>query len=343
MKKKIQKVVFPIFVFFLVLALAACGAQSQTKPTADAMVSKDAVSTPKADDYPNKAIDLIVPFTAGSPGDIFSRTFGKIAEKYLGQSIVIVNKEGGSGAIGVSHMLSQPADGYTIVYHSSTFAYTMASGQVSFKSKDILPIATIQADYQTVAVLKDSPFKTFDDLVKYAKANPGKLKISGSTVKGTNHVFALKIFKEAGIQASYIPYDGGNKSVLALLGGNVDALVGSSSVVNAQVDAGEIRLLAVSSGVRAPNRKDIPTLKELGLTKIVDENIWRGFFGKPGIPLERLDKLSKVFEQVAKDSEWQEYQKKENQIDFYKNSADFTKYFEQFIKDGEEILKSLPN
>jgi putative tricarboxylic transport membrane protein len=341
LKKKIQKVVSPIFILFLVLALAACGAQRSDKSTE--VVSKGIGSAKKADDYPNKAINLVVPFTAGSPGDVFSRTFGKIAEKYLGQTLVIVNKEGGSGAIGVTHMLSQPADGYTIVYHSSTFAYTMAAGQVSFKTNDILPIATINADYQTVGVKKDSPFKTFDELVKFAKANPGKLKFSGSTVKGTNHVLALKIFKEAGIQASYIPYDGGNKSVLALLGGNVDALVGSSSVVNAQVDSGDLRLLAVSSGERVPNRKDVPTLKELGLTKIVDENIWRGFFGKPGIPKERLNKLESAFEQVVKDPAWQEYQKKENQIDFYKNSADFTKYFEQFMKDGEEVFKGLPN
>jgi putative tricarboxylic transport membrane protein len=339
LKKNVNKVVSSIFILFLVLALVACGAQKKSTEVA----SNGVGSAKKADDYPNKAINLVVPFTAGSPGDVFSRTFGKIAEKYLGQPLVIVNKEGGSGAIGVTHMLSQPADGYTIVYHSSTFAYTMAAGQVSFKTKDILPIATINADYQTVGVNKDSPFKTFDDLVKFAKANPGKLKVSGSTVKGTNHVLALKIFKEAGIQASYIPYDGGNKSVLALLGGNVDALVGSSSVVNAQVDSGDLRLLAVSSGERVPNRKDVPTLKELGLTKIVDENIWRGFFGKPGIPKERLEKLEKAFEQVVKDPAWQEYQKKENQIDFYKNSADFTKYFEQFMKDGEEVFKGLPN
>jgi putative tricarboxylic transport membrane protein len=340
LKKKLKQVIAPAIVSLLVLALAACGSANQTNTTLSSKI-KDSGPTQKADDYPNKPVTLVIPFSPGVAGDTFSRTFAKIAEKYLGQSIAPVNKEGGSGAVGVSHMLAQPADGYTITYHSSTFAYTMAAEQVPFKSKDIVPIASINADYQVLAVKNDSPFKTFDDFVKYAKANPGKAKVAGAQTKGTNHVLALKIFQGAGINATYIPDEGGSSSVVAVLGGNVDALKGSSSVINQQVDAGELRLLAVSSGERASNRPNVPTFKELGLTKIVDENIWRGFFGKPGIPQERLDKLSKVFEQVIKDPEWRNYMKNEQQIDFYKNSADFTKYFNEYIADAEVLFKSL--
>jgi putative tricarboxylic transport membrane protein len=343
LKENIKRMITSVTVFFLVFALAACGPQNQTKSAADTKDSsaKASGSTPKADDYPNKPVTFVIPFSPGVAGDTFSRTFAKIAEKYLGQTVVPLNKEGGSGAIGVSYMLSQPADGYTITYHSSTFAYTIAAGQVPFKAQDIVPIASINADYQVLAVKKDSPFKTFDDFVKYAKANPGKLKVAGSGTKATNHVLALKIFKGAGIDASYIPYDGGSKSLLAVLGGNVDALSASSSVVNQQVDAGELRLLAVTSGERAPNRPDVPTFKELGLTKIVDEDIWRGFFGKPGIPQDRLDKLSKVFAEVIKDPEWRTYMKNEQQIDLYKNSADFTKFFNEYVADAEELFKTL--
>ncbi|SDI83457.1 Bug family tripartite tricarboxylate transporter substrate binding protein [Paenibacillus naphthalenovorans] len=335
---KIKSVMASVIILSLAFTLAACGSQSQTQPAGG---TADSPSTPPEDDYPNKPINLVIPFSPGVAGDTFSRTFAKIAEKYVGQPFVPVNKEGGSGAVGVSYMMSQPADGYTITYHSSTFAYTMASGQVPFKTKDIVPIASINADYQVLAVLKESPFSTFDDFVRYAKANPGKLKVSGSQTKGTNHVFLYKILKEAGIEANYIPYDGGSKTLLALLGGNVDALVSSSSVVNQHVDSGEVRILAVTGSERAPNRPDVPTFKELGLTNIVDENLWRAFFGKPGIPQHRLEKLSKAFEQVIQDPEWRKFMETDQQIDFYKNTADFTEYFNNYVTDAEEVFKNL--
>lgn len=348
-----------LLVFVVLTGCSSNSSSTSSKPqnekTEPAASPKDSGSTSQAssemspapmpekpkDDFPNKPLTIVIPFSPGVAGDTFSRTFGKIAEKYLGQPVVPVNKEGGSGAIGVTHMLAQPADGYTILYQSSTLAYTIAAGQMPFKASDIVPISVINADYQALSVKKDSPFQTYEDLLKYAKENPGKLKIGGTGTKSTNHVFALKIMKGAGIQANYIPYSGGSGTLTALLGGNVDAITTSSSVVNQQVEAGEVRILAVSSGQRIANRPDAPTFKELGLTDIDDELIWRAFFGKPGIPQERLDKLSEVFAQVIKDPEWQDYQKKSKQMDFYKDSKQFSQFFNKYVSEAEVMFKDL--
>jgi putative tricarboxylic transport membrane protein len=342
LKRNVKQLIALTVIFMLVFALAACGAQTPTKQGVGGAAPKDSAPTKKADNFPAKPINLVIPFGPGAAGDIFSRTFAKVAEKYFGQPIIPINKEGGSLAVGISYALSQPADGYNFVMGSSTIVYTIAAGQAPFKATDLLPLGTLKADYQVMAVKKDSQFKTFDDVVKYAKANPGKLKVGGSSTKSVNHVFALKIFEGAGIKASYIPYDAGNKTLLALLGGNIDAALSSANVVNQQVDSGDLRLLAVTSSKRVPDRPDVPTFKELGLTNIEDLLNWNGFFIKPGTPQEIVDKYNKVFEQVLNDPEWKDYLKKDKQMDFYKNSADFNKFFNNEVSDGMKLFKDLP-
>ncbi|WP_209124581.1 tripartite tricarboxylate transporter substrate binding protein [Alkalihalobacillus sp. BA299] len=346
----LKKVLLPSLVLLLMsILLIGCGSeptnetQNETpnEETPQNSGNEQAQEDVSTDDYPNEPLNIIIPFSPGVAGDTFVRTFARAAESYLGQNIVPINRDGGSGMIGVVEALNADPDGYTIVYQSSTLPYKLAAGEAPFETSDLVAISTINADYQVLAVRDDSPFETFEDFKKYAEENPGKLNISGSGSKGTNHVLYMKMVEGAGIEANYVTYAGGSQSLTAVLGGEVDALVGSSSVVNQYVDTGEVRILAVTGNERAENRPDIPTFKELGVTNIEDEFIWRGFFGHKDIPQERLEKLNEIIGQAIQDPIWLEYMEAQNQMNFYKDATEATDFFNNFTEDAKVIFENL--
>jgi putative tricarboxylic transport membrane protein len=323
-------------VFLLLFTLAACNSSTKTNENAS-----QSGGDKKASDYPNKPITIVVPFSAGGSGDIMTREVAKLAEKEFGKTVIVENKEGGSGAIALNYALGKPADGYTILNHSSTLPLTMASGEIPFEAKDIQPVATMVSNYQVLAVPKDSPFKTFEDFVDFAKKNPGKLNVVSSQTYGTTHIFSLKIMEGADINFNYIAYDGGSEALTRILGGNGDAITSSGEVVQQQVESGDLRLLGVSSAERLPTHPDVPTFKELGISSIDDELIWRAYFVKPGTPKEVVEKITEVLRKVSEDPEFKEYAKKTNQDIYFKTGEEFTEVFNTYYDDGVKLFKSI--
>lgn len=286
-----------------------------------------------AADYPEKPINWIIPFSPGSGADTFARTLIAATEDVLGQTIVPINKEGGGTAIGVAYSLAQPADGYTVFSQSDTLVLGITGGQWPVKAEDVQPVARINADYKTLVVPKNSPFKSFKDFVEAAKANPGGVKIAGVGAKSWSSFFVKKMSKGAGIELSYVPYDGGSAVVSAVLGENIDAAVVTSSNVNAQVDSGDLRMLAQSLGDRVEDRPDVPTFLEEGLTDINDEVLWRGVFTKAGTPEDVLQKLSAALKTATEDQRWQDYMANQRQQKAYMPYDEFTDYYKQQIID----------
>ncbi|MCP8615660.1 Bug family tripartite tricarboxylate transporter substrate binding protein [Salirhabdus salicampi] len=332
----------------LVLALFGCGANETGTETDDSSGPNDDTNTnsnddtntnKQEDDYPNKPITIVVPFSAGGSGDTMSRTFAKIAEKYVDVSFVVENKPGGSGAIALNHAKTKPADGYTILYHSSTLPFTMASGKIPFNKDDVQPIATLVSNYQALSVPVDSPFQTLEDFVNYAKDNPGKVKVSGSGINGTNHVFALKVEDSTDIDFNYVSYDGGGDALRAVLGNNVDAITSSGEVVNQAAEEGQVRILAVTSKERVEEHPDVPTFVEKGYTDISDEFIWRAFYAMPGVPEERIDKFNEIIQKVIDDPEWDEYRKNTNQDNYYNDGKTFTEIFNNYYDSAKRLFE----
>ncbi|MFJ5769906.1 Bug family tripartite tricarboxylate transporter substrate binding protein [Psychrobacillus sp. NPDC093180] len=311
---------------FLTSLLTAC---SQEEQKVEAKLSSD---------YPNKTITMIVPFAAGGSGDIMSREVARISEEFFGQKVVIENKEGGSGAIALNDAINRKADGYTILNHSSTLPLTMASGQIPFKPEDIEPLATMVSNYQILAVPVDSAFKTYEDFVAFAKENPRKLNIASSQTNGTNHLLALKLMSESEIDFNYVGYDGGGEALVRILGGNADAIVASGEVVQQQVESGELRLLGVSSSERVPLHPDVPTFKEMGLTSIDDELIWRGYFVKPGTPPQIKEKIIEVLKKVSETPEFKDYATKTNQDIYFKSGEELETIINDYYEDGQKLL-----
>lgn len=286
-----------------------------------------AAASAQAQDYPSKEIQWIIPFSAGSGADTFARTLIAATEDVLGVSIVPVNRDGGGTAIGTTAAATQAPDGYTLFSQSDTLALGLSKGDWPVSVDDVQAVARINADFKVLMVPASSPFSTFEEFVAHAKANPGQIKMGGVGSRSWSSAFVRKLTNAAGIEVTYVPYDGGSKVVSAILGENIDAAVITSSNINAQVDAGEIRMLAQSLGERTPERPDVPTFKEMGLTQIDGDVLWRGVFAPAGVPEEVLAKLSAAFEQAIKDPRWRDYMAKQKQQDAFMDHAAFDEYF----------------
>ncbi|GAB6156688.1 tripartite tricarboxylate transporter substrate binding protein [Desulfosporosinus burensis] len=304
-----------IILLALLLVSGIAGCSSKNAPTGN-----DPQKV--ADDYPNKPITWVIPFDPGSGADIFARTLGKSVEKNLGQNFVYLNKPGGSGGIALSYLKSQPTDGYTIGSHSSTMVYSIASKSIPYKIDDVSYIARINADPEVLAVPGNSPFKTLEDFIAYAKANPGKLKVAGVGAFSTASAVSDQLKAKAAIQYDYVPYQGGNEAAVAILGSNVDAGWYTSSNVRNYLESGKVRLLALATKDQDPSLKGVPTLKEKGFD--IEMILWRGIIAIPGMPEARVKKLEDAFAKAMTDPDWLKYMEQEKQVEAYLPSKEFT-------------------
>jgi len=290
--------------------------------------------------YPERPVNLVVPFGIGS-GDAQARSFANIAESYLGTTIVASNHPGGNSAIGINYALGQPADGYTIMFLSGSFPLLVAQGALPFTIDDVQPLVAFNADYVVIAVRSDSPFETFDDLAEHARANPGALNVGGTVLRGTHHIFAELVMSGADISMNYIPYEGANDSLVALLGGTIDVMATAPSTIRQYIEEGEIRLLGVSTRDRVAAYPDVPTFFEMGMEQIDDYLNYRGFYTHPDTPREIVEYLSEVFGEAARSQAWLDYLEREQQIDFYRDYAGLEVHVRQYYESIQSILTSL--
>ncbi|HBW34885.1 tripartite tricarboxylate transporter substrate binding protein [Desulfosporosinus sp. BICA1-9] len=304
-----------IILLALLLVSGIAGCSSKSAPTGN---DPQKVT----DDYPNKPITWVIPFDPGSGADIFARTLGKSVEKNLGQNFVYMNKPGGSGGIALSYLKSQPTDGYTIGSHSSTLMYSIASKSIPYKIDDVSYLARINADPEVLAVPGNSPFKTLEDFITYAKANPGKLKVAGVGAFSTASAVSDLLKAKAAIQYDYVPYQGGNEAAVAILGSNVDAGWYTSSNVRNYLESGKVRLLAIATKDQDPSLKGVPALKEKGFD--IEMILWRGIIAIPGMPEARVKKLEEAFDKAMTDPDWLKYMDQEKQVEAYLPSKEFT-------------------
>jgi len=285
-----------------------------------------------AGSFPEKPVELIITVSAGSAADVFARMLAKASEKPLGQPIVCKNKPGGGHAIAISYVLSQPADGYTIFGQTDTLAFGLATGKLPFKATDLQPIVIATSDPNLLIVNATSPFKTVKDFVSFAKENPGKVKVGGVGANSVFHYLADVMSAKAKIKLKWIPYEGGSKVAMAILGSNVDAAVVSSGNVRNHIRAGKLRALGIFTAERDEYLRDVPTMKELGHD--IDNLHWRGILTKKGVPEERLAVLEKAFQEGLKDPLWINYIKKHEQTQNFYGRKEFSKMFMQGVEEA---------
>lgn len=241
--------------------------------------------------WPTKPIRLVVPYAAGGPADVIARLVAKKAGETLGQTVIVDNKGGAGGTIGVDATLKSAPDGYT-------FALTAQGPLAGMPNLTKTPYAIADIQYLTlvargpavVAVSKKMAGDTLADLVKLAKAQPGKLNYGSAGPGTTPHIAGELLKQEAGIDMLHVPYKGAGPAVTGLLGGEIDVAVVDLLNVLPHVAAGNLKVLAVASPVRAPQLPNVPTTKEAGLPNLVMDTSY-GIIGPAGIPAEVQNKF----------------------------------------------------
>jgi len=252
-----------------------------------------------AQSYPNKPISLIVTWNAGGSTDVISRLLADPLGKALGQPVAVANRPGGGGSLGTQAALDAPRDGYTVLATTSgNHILTPLKNDVGYKFDDFEPIGQLVAATVILAVKADSPWKTLDDLIKAAKADPGKYTF-GAVPNGMPHLTLNGLAAASGMEVVHVPQQGGAPGATALLGGNIDMLPANAATVAANIKGGKLRGLAVFSSKRDSAFPDIPTAQEQGMK--VYGSPFVGLAIAKGVPQEVLDKLRSALAKVAND------------------------------------------
>ena len=257
-----------------------------------------------AADYPQKPIRMIVAKSAGGGDDLIARLFQPAFEKVLSQRIFIENIPAGSSKVGTMELMKAKPDGYTLLLGctESWVAYYYSGVFDSKIWEQMVPIGNISFEpFGCVEVMSESPFKTWADLVKAAKENPGKLS-AGGPGGGIIELINNIITRAAGIKTKYVPFAGGGPAKIALLGGHVDYRVCQPSEAITMIRAGKTRALAVTTDKRMESLPDVPTFKELGIGGVIDST--RAICGPPKLPSDLVNRITKMIEKATKDPEY---------------------------------------
>lgn len=301
------------------------------------------------EEFPNKDINLIVPWSVGGITDRVARVFAPILEKHLGQSVVIVNKEGASGAIGTEYAYDQPSDGHTVLFSAETPALfrLMDISDLGFDDFDYLKM--LIQDLKVIVVPEDSKYENFKGLLEDIKAKPGKIKMSYSGPGASGHIQGL-LLQELGLDIGMTPYGGGNPAMLATISGEVDFTFGNYGTIKDYLEAGDLRALAVFTDEETDRLKDIPLITE-ELPEIKEylplyfPNL---LLVKKDTPEEVKDILMEAIEKTVDDPEWKEFIEDQSytrlddlsidEIDEYWDK--YTSITSWLLYDGDAIDKS---
>jgi tripartite-type tricarboxylate transporter receptor subunit TctC len=251
-------------------------------------------STAQAQGFPERPITMIVPFTPGGVSDITARPLAIGMGANLGQNVVIDNRGGAGGAIGMSATAKARPDGHTVMMALPSIITIPISDRISgraatFQMDQFKPIARLTADPTVLAVRAESKWNTLADFIRDAKAQPGKLSYSSSGIYGTTHVAMEILANAAGLQMIHAPFSGGGQQIQALLAGQVDATMQTPGAIAAHIASGKLRLLAAMSRDRIPSLPDVPTARELGHGG--EFYLWTGVFAPVGTPDAVVNRL----------------------------------------------------
>ena len=252
--------------------------------------------------FPTKPIRVIVPTGPGGSTDVTSRLVASVVHQYLGQPMIIQLKGGAGGSIGMAATMAEKADGYTLVFgtgnHTSIVPHVR---NVPYDSlNDFIPVFKVNNDPYMIVALPNR-YKTFNDLIKDMKANPGKRSYASNGLYGNGHSMILKIELDKGVKFKHVPFKGGGPAMRAMLGGHVDTSGGLFATAGtlSNYKKGKVAILAVAAAKRDPLAPDVPTFREQGVDFVYQ--LWRGFLAKKGTPQDRIDIIVDALYKTKKD------------------------------------------
>ncbi len=261
------------------------------------------VSLARGAEYPNKTIQIINPFPPGAVTDIVARLLAPKMSAALGQQVVIVNKAGGGGAVGIQTAKDAAPDGYTILVTPPPIAIIpIVNKNSGFTLKDFAPLTLATSSPNTTVVKGDAPWKSFEEFIADAKKNPGQLTY-GSAGPGTTPHFIGELVKlKTGIDLTHVPLGSESAAATAVLGGHVNIAFLTLGTTRSHIEAGTMRALAVASNRRLKDFPNIPTTVEKGHPEL-NLKVWVGFFAPAKTPPAALKRLSAAINEALKDAE----------------------------------------
>ncbi len=294
----------------------------------------------QAQDYPVKPVTLIVPWPAGGSTDLTLRAMADVAAKHLGQPILIDNKSGGSGTVGPATMAaSAKPDGYTIAQIPVTVFRLPLMQQTTWDAeKDFTYIVQLTGYTFGVTTSAEGPFKTWKDVVDFAKTNPGKVTYATPGAGSSLHIGMEQVAAKEGIKLTQVPFKGGAETNAAVLGQHT-MLQADSSGWKPLVEAGKLRLLMIWTAERSKNYPNAPTLKELGFPFVLDSPF--GIAGPKGMDPKVVAKIHDAFKKAIDDPGVQATLEKYDMVVNYKNSDDYKKAVAEVIGSERKIVDML--
>jgi tripartite-type tricarboxylate transporter receptor subunit TctC len=291
-----------------------------------------------AQTYPSRPVQFIVPFAPGGGADLSQRAFNKFAEPLVRQPLPIVNKAGAAGVTGWAELVREKPDGYTLAVLTPPFNVLPAlvkPKQTGYKLDQFTNICIYAVVPDVLVVREDGPFKTLDDFVKFAKANPKKIKTANTGTLGADFMTTLMIENATGIDTTQIPFSSGALALQGTLAGTTDAFVASTLYAVSQ--KGTLRTLAIASGQRDQMIPDVPTFKELGYDVISER--YRVVGGPAGLPAPVVDYWAKICKQVTDDPAFRDEMLKLGQPVAYRGPAEAEQELAKFTADLRKIVE----
>jgi tripartite-type tricarboxylate transporter receptor subunit TctC len=293
-----------------------------------------------AQDYPTKPIELVVAYPPGGGTDMTARAVADVAQKYVGQPLVVVNKPGATGTIGTQYVVSSKADGYTLLVAGGS----ETGSQPHFKSlpynpvNDFEPIIRITVERFGFYVKSDSPWKTMHEFIADAKKSPEKYSYATSGIGGIHHSAVMVLEKRTGIRLTHVPNKGGAETLAAVAGGHVDVAMAAPNEAYALVQGGRVRALALVSGTRSATEPNTPTMKELGYDLVIENQ--KGFVFPKGTPKAITQKLHDSLKKVFDDPQFKANADKLKLELAYLGPEDFRKSLKSMYEQiGESVKK----
>jgi len=289
----------------------------------------------RAADYPTRPIELVVPSSAGGGTDIVARAFSDGARRYCPQPIIVLNRPGASGAIGMGEVLNAKPDGYKIGMLIVELSILSVLNQVKFNTDDFRMIARLNGDPAAIVVPAGARWNTIEEFVADTRARPGKVSVGNSGVGSIWHLAAAALEEKVGAEFLHVPYQGSAPGLLALVGGHVDAMAVSPGEATAHVQAGKLKVLAVMADRRAAGFEEVPTLKERGIDLSIGN--WRAIALPRATPQPVVDVVLDLTRKVAMDNSFQEALRRSNLGFTYAEAGDF----EAAIREEREFFSKI--
>ena len=255
-----------------------------------------------AQDFPNRTVTIVVPFSAGGPTDTVTRLIAQSMTKSLGQTVIVENSAGAGGTIGTEKVARAKPDGYTLLLmHIGTSTSVSLYRNLRYDpTKDLEPIGLVTEVPMTFVARKDFPPRDMKELVSYVKANQDKVTYANAGIGAASHLCGMLFMTAIGTDLTTVPYKGTGPALTDLIGGQVDFMCDQTTNTTPQIKGGKVKAYAVTSRKRVPSLPELPTVEEAGV-KGFEVTVWHGLWAAAGTPKPVIDKLNAALNAALKD------------------------------------------